>query len=103
VDVFLTRTALKQYERLNEPMLSRITDALDGLEREPPQGNIIPLTDKPGNFRLTAGGIRILYRIEKNTNLVTNIVHRGQAYTKKTMRGVNYGNYSIKRRIARLP
>jgi mRNA-degrading endonuclease RelE of RelBE toxin-antitoxin system len=87
MDVFLTNTALKQYERLNEPMLSRITDAIDGLEKEPPDGDIVPLTGKPGNFRLTVGGIRVLYRIENNTVLVTNIVPRGQAYTKKTMRG----------------
>jgi mRNA interferase RelE/StbE len=67
-------------------MLSRITDAIDGLEKEPPEGDIIPLTGKRGNFRLTVGGIRILFRIENNIILVTNIVPRGQAYTKKTMR-----------------
>jgi len=87
MDVYLTKTALKQYERLNEPLLSRITEAIDGLEKEPPEGDIIPLTDYPGNFRLTIGGIRILYRIESNKILVTNIVPRGQAYTKKTMKG----------------
>jgi mRNA-degrading endonuclease RelE of RelBE toxin-antitoxin system len=86
MDVFLTNTAIKQYQRFNEPMLSRITDAIDGLEKDPPEGNIIPLTGKPGNFRLTVG-IRVLYRIENNIILVTNIVPRGQAYTKKTMRG----------------
>jgi mRNA interferase RelE/StbE len=87
MDAFLTNTALKQYERLNEPMLSRINDAIDGLEKEPPEGDIIPLTGKPKNFRLTVGGFRIFYRIENNAILVTNIVPRGQAYTKKTMRG----------------
>ena len=68
-------------------MLGRITDAIDGLEKEPPEGDIIPLTGKPGNFRLTVGGFRILYRVENNMILVTNIIPRGQAYTKKTMRG----------------
>jgi mRNA-degrading endonuclease RelE of RelBE toxin-antitoxin system len=68
-------------------MLSRITNAIDGLEKEPPEGDIMPLTKKPGNFRLVAGGIRVLYRIENDMILVTNIVMRGQAYTKKTMRG----------------
>ena len=87
MDAFLTNTAIKQYERLNEPTLSRITDAIDGLEKEPPEGDIVPLAGKPGNFRLTVGGIRVLYRIENNRILVTNIVPRGQAYTKKTMRG----------------
>jgi len=52
MDVFLTNTALKQYERLNEPMLSRINDAIDGLEQEPPEGDILPLRGKSRNYRL---------------------------------------------------
>jgi mRNA interferase RelE/StbE len=85
--VALTNTAVKQYKRLNEPMLSRINGVIDGLGNDPPEGDIRPLTGNHGNFRLTVGGIRILYRIENNTILVTNIVPRGQAYTKKTMKG----------------
>ena len=87
MDAFFTRTAEKQYDRLNEPILGRINDAIDGLEKEPPEGDIVPLAGKPGNFRLTVGGLRVLFRIENNMILVTNIVPRGQAYTKKTMRG----------------
>jgi hypothetical protein len=32
VEVFLSNNAVKQYERLNEPFLSRITRAIDKLE-----------------------------------------------------------------------
>jgi len=46
MDAFLTNTALKQYERLNEPMLSRINDAIDGLEQEPPFLIETDLTDE---------------------------------------------------------
>ncbi|MHC6202604.1 type II toxin-antitoxin system RelE family toxin [Breznakiellaceae bacterium SP9] len=80
MDVYLSNTALKQYERLNEPMLSRITDAIDGLEKEPVQGDIKELTDNPGVFRLRTGGYRILYRVEENYIDIFKIARRGQAY-----------------------
>ena len=80
MDAYLTNTALKQYERLNEPMLSRITDAIDGLEREPPQGDIKGLTDNPGVFRLRVGGYRVLYRVEENHVDIFKIARRGQSY-----------------------
>jgi mRNA-degrading endonuclease RelE of RelBE toxin-antitoxin system len=86
MEVFLSNKAVNQYERLNEPLLSRITEAIDKLEQEPPEGDIVPLSGKPHNFRLKVGGVRVLYRIEANTILVTHIVPRGQAYTKKTLR-----------------
>lgn len=80
MDAYLTNIALKQYKRLNEPMLSRITDAIDGLEKKPPQGDIKELTDNPGVFRLRVGGYRILYRVEKNYIDIFKIAQRGQAY-----------------------
>ena len=80
MDAYLTNTALMQYERLNEPMLSRITDAIDGLERKPPQGDIKELTDRPGVFRLRVGGYRILYRVEADYIDIFKIARRGQSY-----------------------
>ena len=80
MEAFLTNTAPKQYERLNEPTLSRITNAIDGLEKEPPEGDIKELTDSPGGFRLRVGGYRILYRVEENYIDIFKIARRGQSY-----------------------
>ena len=80
MEAFLTNTALKQYERLNEPALSRITNAIDGLEKEPPEGDIKELTDSPGVFRLRVGGYRILYRAEEDCIDIFKIARRGQSY-----------------------
>jgi hypothetical protein len=55
MEAYLTHTALKQYRRLHEPLVSRIIDAINGMKKEPPEGDIVPLTGKPGNFRLTLG------------------------------------------------
>jgi mRNA interferase RelE/StbE len=78
--VTLTNTAVKQYKRLNEPMLSRINSAIDDLEKEPPKGDIKKLTGSPGVFRLRAGGYRILYTVEDNHIDIFKIARRGQSY-----------------------
>jgi mRNA-degrading endonuclease RelE of RelBE toxin-antitoxin system len=78
--VTLTNTAVKQYRRLNEPMLSQINNAIDNLEKEPPEGDIIPLSGKPGVFRLRVGGCRILYTVEDNYIDIFKIARRGQSY-----------------------
>lgn len=82
--VELHRDASKYYSRLPEPWKSNVKDAIDGLEKEPPEGNIRPYEGNYGTFRLKAGKYRILYRVETDTIFVTHIEPRGQAYTRKT-------------------
>ncbi len=77
----------KYLDRLQEPDKSRIKDALKGLEKEPPQGDIRPVVGQAGYFRLKVGSYRVLYRIDSNAIFVTHIEPRGQAYTKKTKQG----------------
>ncbi|GHU47706.1 hypothetical protein FACS1894200_03520 [Spirochaetia bacterium] len=79
MEITLNNTAVKQYQRLNEPDLTRITNAIDKLENEPPGGDIIKLTDR-NDYRLRVGGYRILYRIENNEINITHIELRGGAY-----------------------
>jgi mRNA interferase RelE/StbE len=81
--VRLNKTAEKRYNRLNEPLLNRVTEAINKLEKEPPEGDIEPISGKPGNFRLRIGDIRILFQDRKDVILITDIVSRGQAYDKK--------------------
>jgi mRNA interferase RelE/StbE len=80
MDVFLTCTAKNQYKKLNEPMLSRITVAIDGLEKEPPIGDIKELAGKTGVFRLRVGSYRILYTVGEGFIDVFKIAPRGQVY-----------------------
>jgi mRNA interferase RelE/StbE len=69
----------KYLERLNEPVKSNIGNALGGLAFEPAQGDIMKLRER-NDYRLRAGKYRILYRVEDDTIIVTNIASRGQAY-----------------------
>jgi mRNA interferase RelE/StbE len=85
MQVLLRPVAAKYLERLDKPTKGHIKTALADLEKEPPEGDIRPLTGQAGYFRLRVGSFRALYRIENNTIFVTNIDPRGQAYKKKNM------------------
>ena len=83
VQILLRPLARKYFERLNEPDKSRIKASLDDLRKEPPEGDIRPLTGQAGYFRVKIGNYRILFRYEDDTIFITNIDPRGQAYKKK--------------------
>jgi mRNA-degrading endonuclease RelE of RelBE toxin-antitoxin system len=55
--VELNTIAKRQYRRLNEPYKSRIAAALDKLENEPPEGDIIKLQGRDG-YRVVVGDYR---------------------------------------------
>ena len=80
--VLLRPVARKYFERMSESDKGHVRSALKRLEKEPPEGDIKPMTGKAGYFRLRVGKYRALYRIEAGAVLVMNIDPRGQAYKK---------------------
>ena len=83
MDVELHRDAGKYLDRIPEPARSHIEKALDDLGKEPPEGNIIPVTGQHGTFRLKIGDYRAIFRYKDDCIFVTHIDRRGQAYKKK--------------------
>jgi mRNA interferase RelE/StbE len=81
VDVLLSRKAQKFIDGLNDPVKSRIIDALEKLQQEPPEGDIKPLYGD-GGFRLRVGGYRILFSKTQDNLVVAEIGSRGQIYKK---------------------
>ena len=77
----------KYLNRLNADDRDRIDDAIEGLEKEPPEGDIRPLKGQPGFFRLRVGSYRLLFRINEKGILITHIDPRGQVYNKKNKGG----------------
>ena len=77
----------KYLERLIATDRSRIEDAIEGLEKEPPQGDITPITGQPGTFRMRVGSYRVIFRYRENYIFITHIDLRGQAYNKKNKGG----------------
>ena len=87
MQALLHRAADKYYMRLNQADKDRIDEALDDLEKEPPEGDIIPVAGEPGRFRVRVGRFRLLYRVKSDIILVTHIDPRGQVYNKKNKGG----------------
>ncbi|MCL2800426.1 MAG: hypothetical protein FWD28_01525 [Treponema sp.] len=81
--VLLHKIPRKYLDRLNEPDKGHINTALKGLEKEPPEGDIKPMVGQPGNFRITIGSYRALFRYRDNHIFVTHLDPRGQVYNKK--------------------
>jgi mRNA interferase RelE/StbE len=77
--VELNNAAKRQFKRLNEPHRSRIAEALDKLELEPPEGDIKKLRGRDG-YRLVVGGYRILFDIENDRIDIFKIAPRGDVY-----------------------
>ena len=100
MQVLLRPIARKYLERLNEPDSSSIKTALQDLSREPPEGDIKPLSGQTGYFRLRVRNYRVLFCYEDNTIFVTNIDPRGQVYKKRT--GEKYEYRSFEKRITKL-
>ena len=79
----LHKTAEKYLNRLTATDQDCINNAIDELEKDPPQGNIEPVIGQPGRFRTRVGSYRLLWRIKEDHILVTHIDPRGQVYKKK--------------------
>jgi len=79
--------AEKYLNRLNADDRDRIDDVIEGLEKEPPEGDIRPLKGQPGFFRLRVGSYRLLFRKNEKGILITHIDPRGQVYNKKNKGG----------------
>jgi mRNA interferase RelE/StbE len=81
----LNKAAVKYLEKLDVPTKQRIKAALDGLAKEPPEGDIRQLTGQDG-YRLRVGDYRILFDMAGTEIIVYNIGPRGQAYKKSNRR-----------------
>ena len=81
MNVLLSRQASKYLECMNEPDKSRIKAALSKLGKNPPQGDIKPMSLR-GEYRARVGGYRILFKVTDNTIFVLDIAPRGQIYKR---------------------
>ena len=77
----------KYLERLIAADRNRIEDAIDDLEKEPPQGDIKPISGQPGTFRMRIGSYRVIFRYKEDYIFITHIDPRGQVYNKKNKGG----------------
>lgn len=85
-DILLSRTAVRELERLPGDAARRIRTKLTVLAEDPfharPGADIRLLwgQDEPPLFRLRVGDYRVLYFVLEKEVRVTEILHRSQAY-----------------------
>lgn len=81
VSVKITPEALKQADRLNEPIYSRVLVAVERLKNWPAISGVKALRGgQAGHFRIRTGDYRIQFRLEGKVVIVEKIGHRDRFY-----------------------
>lgn len=79
------KSAAKALQRMDKGLRHRIHDAIIGLTKTPPEGDIKPMQGfMDGRYRLRVGGYRVIYRYDnRGTMIVLFIIDvgaRGDVY-----------------------
>ena len=79
--VLLTKSSLKQRNKLNDAYRQRVTRALVKLKQDPSVGKLLR-GEYHGYYSLRAWPIRVIYKIDLKSKrvIVHKIVHRQEAY-----------------------
>lgn len=80
--VELKRPASKFLAKQDRPTQKRIIQALEELEKTPPEGDIKPMKGQPGLYRLRMGTYRAVYEVDYSEQIVhiKVIGNRGDVY-----------------------
>ena len=83
--IIYSRNALKFLSKLEKKSVVRIRTAIEGLTRQPPEGDIKPMQGySDGRNRLRVGAWRVIYRIDRDDLIeilfIIDIGNRGDIY-----------------------
>ena len=78
----LSSDAKKYLSGQDKATIKRIYRHLRDATKNPPVGDIIPMSDNSGRYRLRVGDFRFLFTKNGNTIIVAKISPRGDAYKK---------------------
>ena len=78
----LSSDAKKYLTSQDRLTIKRIYQHLRNATKNPPKGDIIPLSDSSGRFRLRVGDYRFLFTIQGNNMIIAKISPRGDVYKK---------------------
>ena len=78
VDLQITKTAIKSIKRLDKPMRDRILAGIKKL----PLGDVKKLQGYDYFYRLRIDDYRIIYKLNGNTIIVSDVLPRGEAYKR---------------------
>jgi len=78
VKIQFTRKAVKQINKLRQPLKGRIREAVDKL----PEGDIVKLRGYSVKYRLRIGDYRIIFDMSDYVITIDEILPRGEVYKK---------------------
>lgn len=85
MEIKFSKQAVKFIEKQDKNTKTRLKQAIDGLRKEPPEGDIKPLQGTNGIFRLRVGKYRVLYSYVEDVIYfiyIQTIDSRGDIYKK---------------------
>ena len=81
MNILYSRKALKFIHAADRITKQRIKEAIDGLLKTPPKGDIKVMQGQPpGTYRLRVGKYRIIYELTSDVLHIINIGSRGDIY-----------------------
>lgn len=81
MDIEYKKSAVKYIEALDSSTKKRIKKGIEGLLKNPPEGDIKRMQGlNDGSLRLRVGGYRIIYRTNGNKIVVDKVDSRGGIY-----------------------
>ena len=80
LEIIYKRCAIKFLKSADKKLSVRILNGIEGLTKEPPEGDIKTLQGKENELRLRIGKYRIIYVYENNNLIILNIDSRGDIY-----------------------
>lgn len=82
MEVHLNRNAIKFLNKQERSVNQRILNGIEGLRKQPPEGDIVKLKGMKDTYRLRVGTYRIVYTIDFNEKIIyiMAIDNRGDIY-----------------------
>lgn len=80
MDIIYKKPAVKFLKTADKKLSVKILKGIEGLTREPPEGDIKSLQGRENELRLRIGKYRIIYEHEDNNLVILNIDSRGDIY-----------------------
>ncbi len=75
------KQAVKYIESLDVTTKRRIRKGIEGLTKNPPEGDIKPIQGmNDGSLRLRIGGYRVIFRLGEDVLLIDKVDSRGGVY-----------------------
>jgi mRNA interferase RelE/StbE len=76
----IRKSAIKDFQKINEPFKSKLHEKIISLKNFPDVPNIKKLTNFEPAYRLRVGDYRILFDIIEDTIYIGRVLHRQESY-----------------------